>query len=116
MRSARGVATGVTITIDMVVRLELTEQVCAGIPAMFTDTRRFAGFRSIRVVRHKDEPNRLIVIESWDREADYQAYLDWRTESGEMAAALPALLSMRTDMWIEEIGSATADAAKAPGG
>ena len=97
---------GVTITIDMVIKPEFAEQVTAGIPAMFADTRRFEGFREIRVVRHRDQPNRLKVIERWDSEAHYQVYIDWRTRKGDMDAAAPTLLSITTDVWPVLIGSA----------
>jgi quinol monooxygenase YgiN len=98
---------GVIITVDMVIKPEFAEQVAASIPAMFYDTVRFEGFRSIRVVRHKNEPNHLMVIEHWDEEANYKAYMAWRNRNGEMDAALSALVSINTEVWPSQIGFAS---------
>ena len=90
---------GVIITIDMTIKPELAEAVCGGIPAMFAETRRFSGFRAIRAVRHGTEPNRLLIIEHWDHEQDYQAYFAWRNRDGAMDAARAHLLSITTEIW-----------------
>lgn len=97
---------GVIITIDMVIKPELAEVVCAGIPAMFDATVTFKGFRSIRVVRHQHAPNHLLIVEHWDTEDDYQAYHRWRNRDGELDRAEEALLSLRTDVWPGLIGCA----------
>jgi quinol monooxygenase YgiN len=97
---------GVIITIDMVIEPGLAEQVIAGIPKMFDDTVRFAGFRSIRVVRHQHEPNHLLIVEHWDSEEHYKAYQSWRNRNGEMDAAMGHLLSYRYDVWPSLVGFA----------
>jgi quinol monooxygenase YgiN len=102
------VSSGVIITIDMVIKPDVAEQVIAGIPKMFEDTVRFAGFRSIRVVRHQHEPNHLMIVEHWDTESDYQAYQTWRNRDGEMDAAMGLLQSYRYDVWPSLVGFAEA--------
>ena len=98
---------GVIITIDMVIRPEVAEQVIAGIPKMFEDTVRFAGFRSIRVVRHQYRANHLLIVEHWDTEAHYQAYQAWRNRGGDMEAAMGQLQSYRNDVWPALVGAAS---------
>ena len=98
---------GVIITIDMVIKPEAAEQVIAGIPKMFEDTVRFAGFRSIRVVRHQQQANHLLIVEHWDTEEHYQAYQAWRNRGGEMDAAMALLQSYRYDVWPSLVGFAT---------
>ena len=95
---------GVLITIEMVIKPELAEQVCAGIPQMFEDTVKFKGFRSIRVVKHEDEPNRVLIVEHWDSKDDYQAYQDWRNKDGQMEAAYANLLSFKAEYWPTPVG------------
>ena len=97
---------GVILTIDMVIKPELAEAVCAGIPAMFDDTKKFNGFRSIRVVRHQHQPNRLLIVEHWDTEDDYNAYQNWRNRDGELNRAREHLLSIKTDIWPALVGFA----------
>jgi quinol monooxygenase YgiN len=97
---------GVIITIDMVIKPELADMVCAGIPAMFEETVKFAGFHSIRVVRHQGQPNRLLIVEHWDREEDYNAYHHWRNRYGELDQAQENLLSIKTDVWPSLVGLA----------
>jgi quinol monooxygenase YgiN len=99
-------ADGVILTIDMVIKPELAAAVCAGIPAMFEATVRFKGFRSIRVVRHQDQPNRLLIVEHWDAEEDYKAYQDWRNRDGELDRAREHLLSIETNVWPSLVGVA----------
>ena len=110
MSMGKGVsmAEGVTITIDMTIRPDMAEQVIAAIPAMFEDTARFPGFRSIRVVRHKDAANRLLIVERWDREEDYRAYQEWRNRDGAMDAAHQALEAYDMQVWAAEVGEAVA--------
>jgi quinol monooxygenase YgiN len=97
---------GVIITIDMVIKPELADIVCAGIPAMFAETVKFAGFHSIRVVRHQAQPNRLLIVEHWDREEDYNAYHQWRNRHGELDRAEENLLSIKTEIWPSQVGFA----------
>ncbi len=97
---------GVIITIDMVIKPEFAEQVIAGIPKMFEDTVRFEGFRSIRVVRHQQASNHLLIVEHWDTEAHYQAYQAWRNRGGDMDAAMGLLQSYRYDVWPALVGAA----------
>lgn len=99
---------GVTITIDMTMRPDLAADTIAAIPAMFTDTARFAGFRAIRVVRHATDPGRLLIVEQWDREEDYAAYQAWRNRDGAMDAARAALVAYRCDVWPTLVGKALA--------
>jgi quinol monooxygenase YgiN len=61
--------------------------------------RTFPGFRSIRMVQHKDDPTQVLFIERWDSEAAYQAYVDWQTGQGGMEAIRQITTRMQTDVW-----------------
>jgi quinol monooxygenase YgiN len=90
----------VTITLVLNLKPEATGPFCASIPDMLKDTKKFAGFRSIRVLRHKTDANQVIFIEEWNTEEDYEKYIAWRTETGSMAALGSALTSApKKEVW-----------------
>jgi quinol monooxygenase YgiN len=77
-------AEGVTITFELRLKPETVAGFLAAIPKMLLETKEFDGFRSIRVVQHKDDPTRVLMVELWDSEEAYRKYIDWRTARGEM--------------------------------
>lgn len=70
----------VTIVLDM--KPEAADRICATFPSLFEKTRTFSGFRCITLRRSASEPNKAILLEEWDSEADYEAYRSWRDQSG----------------------------------
>ena len=90
---------GVSITFDFRLKAEAAEAFLAAGQAILQGTAGFPGFRSIRVVRHRDEPNRVLFVERWDSEDDYRKYIAWRTETGSMAAFGQAIETAETNVW-----------------
>lgn len=76
----------VTITLVLDLQPEAAAPFCAGLSAMLGDTKKFPGCQSIRVLKNKADPNQLIFIEEWDSEDDYNKYIAWRTQRGDMDA------------------------------
>ena len=72
----------VTITLVLNLKPEATAPFCAALPDMLKDTKKFAGFCSIRIMRNKTDANQVIFIEEWRTEEDYLKYIAWRTETG----------------------------------
>jgi quinol monooxygenase YgiN len=90
----------VTITLTLNLKPEATAPFCGAISGMLTETKKFSGFRSIRVMKHKTDPNQVIFIEEWNSEEDYMKYIAWRTETGAMAGMAAALASPpKMDVW-----------------
>lgn len=81
---------GVTITFEMTLKPGMGDVVAARLPAMLEETVLRPGYRDIRVVRHKDDSDRILLVETWDSEADHRAYLDWRASRGETMDAILA--------------------------
>lgn len=50
------------------------------------DTRSFDGCVTLHVVQNQDDPAGIMIIEQWDTRAQYEKYLAWRTERGDMVA------------------------------
>ena len=47
-------------------------------------TRGFAGCNGITLHKNQDDSNNMVVVESWDSKAQYEKYLAWRTERGDL--------------------------------
>ena len=76
------------------------------LPEMLKDTKKFSGFRSVRIMRHKTDANQVIFIEEWSTEEDYMKYIAWRTQTGAMDALVSALVSPpKMEVWPTLIAS-----------
>ena len=90
----------VTITLVLNFKPGAAAQFCAGVPDMLKDTKKMAGFRNIRVLKHKTDPNQVIFIEEWESEDAYNAYLAWRAKDGGANALAEALTSPpKMEVW-----------------
>jgi len=87
---------GVTIIMTMDVKPEYVDGLAATIPEMIKDTAKRPGFRNIRVVR---DGNKISLIEEWDSEADYDAYIAWRTERGEIGGLDDKVNGVERSIW-----------------
>jgi len=91
---------GVTITLQLSLKPEAVAPFCGSLQEMLVETKKFPGFRSIRVVKHKTEANQVIFIEEWDSEDAYNKYIAWRTETGAMETLGNALAAPpKMDVW-----------------
>lgn len=50
--------------------------------SLIPETSRQAGFKSIKLFSDIDRLDTMIAIEEWDSREQYQAYLNWRVETG----------------------------------
>jgi quinol monooxygenase YgiN len=90
----------VTITLVLNFKPEATAPFCAALPEMLKDTKKFPGFQSIRIMKHKTDANQVIFIEEWNSEEDYMKYIAWRTGRGDMNAMTTALASPpKMEVW-----------------
>ncbi len=47
-------------------------------------TRGFDGCNDITVHSNQEDPDNLVIVETWDSREQYEKYLTWRTERGDM--------------------------------
>ena len=47
-------------------------------------TRGFDGCNGVTIHKNQDDPNNMVFVSSWDSKAQYEKYLGWRTERGDM--------------------------------
>jgi heme-degrading monooxygenase HmoA len=88
---------GVTVTFELRLKPEFLEAFLKG--STMRQASEFPGFRGIRLVRHEDDPARALFVERWDSEQAYRAYLDQRTERGEMEGMKKITDSAEITVW-----------------
>lgn len=64
----------VIITIELEVKPKSWPRYLKRLSAVLKNIRTFPGLQDIQVMEHKQHPNRLLFIEKWNSEADYEAY------------------------------------------
>jgi quinol monooxygenase YgiN len=47
-------------------------------------TRGSDGCNGLTVHTNQDDPNNVLIVESWDSRAQYEKYLSWRAERGDI--------------------------------
>jgi quinol monooxygenase YgiN len=91
---------GITVTLAVTLKPEVVDGFCAQLPEMIKDTASFKGFRSLRAVQHGTDRARFLMIEAWDSEADYAAYMDWRIRTGSLEAFKQSVVvPPQIDVW-----------------
>lgn len=50
------------------------------------DTRDFPGCLTVHMVQDMEDPAKVVLLEQWETKNDYDKYLAWRTERGDVAA------------------------------
>lgn len=76
----------ICITVNLSFLPDQADLACEQLSTMVADTRSYPGFVSLEIVRHIDDPARVLFVEHWNDLASYHSYIAWRTERGEMAA------------------------------
>jgi heme-degrading monooxygenase HmoA len=92
---------GVLITIEVVVQPEFADRLAAAMPVREKDITRHHGFRGAQLLRNELEPNRFLIIQNWDSEADFEAYQAWRSQHVDFPNGQKVLLSYEYDSWSE---------------
>ncbi|WP_158807854.1 putative quinol monooxygenase [Beijerinckia sp. L45] len=107
---------GVTIIVELNVKPEIAETFFSGVQALLEVTATHKGFRNIIAVRHKEDSNRMIFVESWDSEEDFNTYTNWRIERGDMSIIMDAVtVPPKVDVWPTSVAAARRDASIANG-
>ena len=82
----------VDIILNLQVSAENREELLSVFTAILPDTRAYKGCQSVVVTSNEDDLHNIVLLEKWDSRAEYEGYLAWRTERGDMEK-LAALLS-----------------------
>ena len=79
---------GVTVTVSWVIKPECTGAFVAALEGMFPVTRLREGFRNIRLLRSDADAGQFLLVEEWDAVERFQAYAQFRVETGDTEALL----------------------------
>ena len=79
---------GVIVTASWAVKPDRVDETVEMIRRMFLGTRLRKGFRNIRLHRSDIDPNTVVLIEEWDEAQNFHDYIQFRTDSGEMAVLM----------------------------
>lgn len=79
---------GVLATVTWTIKPELIATCIESLRGMFPETRLKKGFRSIRLLRSASVLNDFILMQEWDDVADHQSYMQFRSDTGDMAKLL----------------------------
>jgi len=60
---------------------------------IFPDTRLYEGFIDVYIIQDQDSPNTILLVEEWESKSNFESYLQWRTERGDM----DKIVSLLTD-------------------
>lgn len=96
------------VTLELCLKTECLRSFLDQLPDILAETRQQDGFIRIDVHQQHGAPERLILEERWRDPAAYQAYLQWRTDTG-MFEALSAILAEepRVGIWSDHFLSVT---------
>lgn len=74
------------MALHVILEVETQEGKADAFKALLTeilpDTRRYDGCIQIEILTNCESPNEFAVLEQWQSSEAYQAYLNWRAETG----------------------------------
>ena len=76
----------VVVLLEMQVKPEAVNEIKAQLKQLLPDTRAYAGCQGLDIYGNMDDSGNLVFYERWETREHYQKYLNWRTETGTMAA------------------------------
>jgi quinol monooxygenase YgiN len=81
----------VTALLEVQLKPDAVDDGIAALNAVLVDTRAFEGNEGVLVIQDKDDPARLVAVETWESlEADAK-YREWRAGEGAPTAMVPFL-------------------------
>ena len=75
-----------TIILEVKIKPGSGDETIALFKELLPDTRKYDGCISIDVYRNQEDPEVIVLVEQWEQRPKHEAYLNWRTETGAMAA------------------------------
>ncbi len=59
--------------------------------SILPDTRAYDGCAGVEVLRNQDDPDNLVLVETWESRAHYEKYFAWRQETGLVGQLVEAI-------------------------
>lgn len=94
----------VTITVVVEIKPDAWPGYLENLPCLLKHARGFPGLQDIRVLEHKGHPNKLLFVEKWSTEADYNAYVSHCAQLVNAATFVsPYIAEPITDVWAMDV-------------
>ena len=74
----------VQVILEFNAKPDCVEKVRAWLKGALPDTRAFDGCVTLHVIQNQADPTGIVIVEQWDSRQQYENYLAWRTERGDM--------------------------------
>jgi quinol monooxygenase YgiN len=72
------------VILEFSAKPDCVDKVRAWLKGVLPDTRSFPGCVTLHVIQNQEDPTGIMIVEQWDSRQDYEKYLAWRTERGDM--------------------------------
>jgi len=95
----------VTVYVEFPIHPEKFEEFAGLLRGALSDTRARQGFIDISVHVDQDKPGRTVLWERWESRSDYEAYLQWRTETGFLDTVGPYLCGEPVFAFFDDVAS-----------
>ncbi len=90
------------IIVEFTVKPETRPEFIEAIHEILIDTRAFDGCLGVTVWTNESEDNKVWLLEEWATRAHQEAYVNWRSETGNTSHLAPFLAGGPRFLWLEE--------------
>ena len=94
-----------TLLLEFRTKPEFTDGMAKMFKDLFPDTRSFDGCISIYGSQNQDDKHSFALVEVWESREKYEAYLEWRTERGDLENLASMLESDPSFRFFDMIGA-----------
>ncbi len=94
----------VLVTLDLKVKPGSNDDLTSWFKNELHHTRGFEGCNGITVHRNQDDHNNLVIVEDWDSRSQYEKYLSWREERGDVEVLVGLLDGEPKFSYFDNIG------------
>lgn len=82
----KGTSMACQVILELRTKEDCADKARSWFKSVLPDTREFDGCIGLYLVKNQDDPLNFVIIEQWDTRAQYEKYLAWRTERGDIDA------------------------------
>ncbi|MDF1829224.1 MAG: quinol monooxygenase YgiN [Cycloclasticus pugetii] len=93
----------VDVILDLQVNPENREELLSVFMSILPDTRAFKGCQSVSVTSDEDDRHHIVLLEKWGQRSDYESYMAWRTERGDIDKLANLLSSPPTTHYLTTV-------------
>jgi quinol monooxygenase YgiN len=95
----------VLVLLELAVKPDRLDDMRSDMTAALPDTRAFAGCEEVRAHQNQDDPSTFVIVERWASRADYEKYLAWREERGDLDNLRTMLSGPPSIRYFDDIGA-----------